>query len=409
MQKKIPLLAVCTTLAALSVCDAGAGAQSPAPTKKTQRADGIAVPEKPQKLEGVQKTTSGHVEVAGSKIYYEECGTGPSAVLLVHDEWLHSVTWDEIWKPLCVKYHVVRFDRRGYGRSEAAKAEFLPTDDVLTLLNDRKIQRAVFVGSSSGAGLSVDFALAHPELVEGLFLIGPIVDGIATSADFQARAERNSAPLKDGDAKAAAENWSKDRYILGEGHGPARTKFYDELVANPQNLKNDGEFATPFSPAAGGRLTQIHVPTEIVVGEFDISDVHAEAGAIEEGIAGAQRDVVINAGHLVQLEQPDIVLEKLTNFVDRQERKAVDVPADVLKSYAGQYNAGNRGLTVAFEDGRLTAQAPGQASAPLFAESATKFFFRISDVEVEFVKNATGKVIRAVIYQDGEAIKAARM
>ncbi len=215
--------------------------------------------------------------------------------------------------------------------------------------------------------------------------------------------------MKDGDAKAAAENWSRDQYILGEGHGPARTKFYDELIANPQNLKNGGEFATPFSPAAGGRLTEIHVPTEIVVGEFDISDVHAVAGAIEEGIAGSQRDVVINVGHLVQLEQPDIVLEKLTNFVDRQERKAVEAPIEILKSYAGKYTAGNRELTVTFEDGHLTAQAPGQANAPLFAESTTKFFFRISDVEVEFVKDVAGKVTRAVIYQDGESIKAARM
>ncbi len=407
MQTKLSLLAGCAALVAFFV--PFADAQYPPPAKKSQRADGIAVAEKQQKLEGVQKTLSGHVVVAGSKIYYEECGSGPSAVVLLHDEWLHSVTWDEIWKPLCVKYHVVRFDRRGYGRSEAAKAEFSPTEDVLALLNDRKIQRAVVVGSSSGAALSVDFALAHPELVEGLFLIGPAVDGIATSAEFQARIDRNSAPLKDGDAMAAADNWSKDRYILGEGHGPARTKFYDELVGNPQNLKNGTEFATPFSPTAGGRLTEIHIPTEIVVGEFDISDVHAVAGAVEEGIAGSQRDVVINAGHLVQLEQPDIVLEKLTNFVDRQERKTVEVPVEVLKTYAGTYNAGNRGLTVAFEDGRLSAQAPGQASAPLFAESQTKFFFRTSDVEVEFVKNAAGKVTRALIYQDGETIKAARM
>ena len=55
--------------------------------------------------------------------------------------------------------------------------------------------------------------------------------------------------------------------------------------------------------------SEIHVPTLILVGELDISDVHAHAGAIEEGIAGAQRDVIINSGHLVQLEQSEIVVE----------------------------------------------------------------------------------------------------
>jgi hypothetical protein len=219
---------------------------------------------------------------------------------------------------------------------------------------------------------------------------------------------RNSAPLKDGDAKAAAENWSKDHYIFGEGHDAERAKFLTTLDASLQNLKNSDEFVTHSSPATGSRLKEIHVPTEILVGEADIADVHAEAGTIEEGIVGAQRDVVINAGDLVQLEQPDIVMEKLTNFVDRQERVAVDVPVDVLQTYVGTYTSRDRGLTVMLDGNHLMAQAPGQASAQLFAESRTKFFFRTSDVEVEFTKDSAGR-LRAVIYQDGETIKAARM
>jgi 3-oxoadipate enol-lactonase len=398
----------CVVAIAASVCPAHA--QNAAPSSKKMKVDGIAVEKTPQKLEGVQKTVSGRVEVAGgSKIYYEECGSGPVAVILLHDAWLHSVTWEDEWRPLCAKYHAVRYDRRGYGRSEAAKAEYSPAEDLLAVVNDRKIQRAVLVGSSTGAGIAVDFALAHPELVQGLFLIGPIVDGLPTSPEFQVRAARNSEPLKDGDAKAAAENWSRDHYILGEGHEPERAKFLAALDASLQNLKNGDEFVTKSSPAAGSRLGEIHVPTEILVGEVDIADVHAQAGSIEEGIAGAQRDVMINAGDLVQLEQPEILLEKLTNFVDRQQRVAVDVPVDVLQSYVGTYVLRDRGLTVSFDNGHLVAQAPGQANAPLFAESETKFFFRTSDVEVEFTKDPKGKVTRAVIYQDGEVIKAARM
>jgi 3-oxoadipate enol-lactonase len=404
---------MCAAVAALCVCVGSARAQdaTPAPmpaAKKKMKVDGIAVEKAPQKLEGVQKTVTGHVEVAGSKIYYDECGAGPVAVILLHDQWLHSVTWEDEWHPLCAKYHTVRYDRRGYGRSETAKAAYSPTEDLLAVINDRKIQRAVLVGSSTGAGVSLDFAVAHPELVQGLFLIGPIVDGLPTSTEFEVRTARNSSPLKDGDAKAAAENWSKDHYLFGEGHDAERAKFLTTLDASLQDLKNGNEFVTHGSPATATRLKEIHVPTEILVGESDIADVHAEAGAIEEAVVGAQRDVVINAGDLVQLEQPDIVMEKLTNFVDRQERVAVDVPADVLQSYVGTYTARDRGLTVMMDGDHLMAQAPGQASAQLFAESRTKFFFRTSDVEVEFTKDAAGR-LRAVIYQDGETIKAARM
>jgi 3-oxoadipate enol-lactonase len=400
---------VCAAVAIICVCAAHGQDTAPPPAgKKKMKVDGVAVEKTPQRLEGVQKTVSGHVEVAGGKIYYEECGSGPAAVVLLHDQWLHSVTWDDDWRPLCAKYHTVRYDRRGYGKSEAAKAAYSPADDLLAVINDRKIQRAILVGSSTGASVSLDFALAHPELLEGLFLIGPIVDGLPTSAEFDVRMARNSAPRKDGDAKAAAENWSKDHYIFGEGHDAERAKFLTTLDASLQNLKNSDEFVTHSSPATGSRLKEIHVPTEILVGEADIADVHAEAGTIEEGIVGAQRDVVINAGDLVQLEQPDIVMEKLTNFVDRQERVAVDVPVDVLQTYVGTYTSRDRGLTVMLDGNHLMAQAPGQASAQLFAESRTKFFFRTSDVEVEFTKDSAGR-LRAVIYQDGETIKAARM
>src|ERR1700722_14445035 len=120
---------VCAARAALCVCAAHAqdAASPPVPAaKKKTKMDGVAVEKTPEKLEGVQKTVTGHVEVPGSKIYYEECGAGPVAVILLHDQWLHSVTWDEEWRPLCAKYHAVRYDRRGYGRSEAAKGGTSP-------------------------------------------------------------------------------------------------------------------------------------------------------------------------------------------------------------------------------------------------------------------------------------------
>src|SRR5580704_12274937 len=355
------------------------------------------------------KTVSGRLEISDSKIYYEECGSGPAAVVLIHDGLLHSVTWDGVWKPLCAKNHAVRYDRRGYGRSDAPKTQFAPTEDLFALLNHLKVERAVVVGNSSGGALAIDFALAHPEMVEGLFLIGPVVDGMGVSTAFIERGEKNMAPLKNGDTKGAAENWSKDRFIIGEGHDAVRTKLRDLLADNPQNLRYTGEFEIRNSRPSNSRLAEIHAPTSIVVGEFDISDVHAHAGAIEAGIPGAERDIIINAGHLVQLEQPDVLMEKLGPFIELQERKTANVPLDVLQAYTGLYNAGQSVVTIGLEGGRLTMQVPGQAVFPLFAESPSKFFLKVTDVEIEFVKDRTGKTTQAIIHQDGETIKAPRM
>src|ERR1700683_408387 len=71
-----------------------------------------------------------YASLNGFKIYYEECGGPGINPVLLHDGLLYSITWDQGWKPLCSKYHVMQYDRRGYGRSEAAREPFAPGEDL---------------------------------------------------------------------------------------------------------------------------------------------------------------------------------------------------------------------------------------------------------------------------------------
>ena len=57
------------------------------------------------------------LEVDGAKLYYEECGSAPQVVVLVHDGVLDSAAWDDVWPEFCKHFHAIRYDRRGYGRS----------------------------------------------------------------------------------------------------------------------------------------------------------------------------------------------------------------------------------------------------------------------------------------------------
>jgi 3-oxoadipate enol-lactonase len=297
--------------------------------------------------ESTSSPTSGgqSLNIAGSRIYYEECGSGPTVVLL-HDGLLHSNTWDGAWPALCKKYHALRYDRRGYGRSDPPKTPFAPTEDLFALLTRLNVRRAIVVGNSSGGALTIDFALAHPEMVAGLFLVGPVVQGMDATDHFEDRGRKNGAPSAKGDLKAAAENWSKDQYIVAAGHNAARKLIYDTLIQYPQNLTNSHQFEIGNTTPSLYRLSEIHAPTSILVGEFDIPDVHAQSGAIEAGIPGAQRDILNNAGHLIQVEAPAAFVEKLGEFVDLQEGKGIEVPAATLQTYAGKYGAGPFEMTV---------------------------------------------------------------
>src|SRR5438045_1348801 len=125
-------------------------------------------------ISGTAIANEGYLSADGGRLYYEEDGSGPALVLL-HDGLLHSVAWDDMWPALCAKYRVLRYDRRGYGRSDAAKTRFSPEADLLQLMRHVKMDRAVLIGCSSGSALAIDFALAHPEKVDALVLIGPVV------------------------------------------------------------------------------------------------------------------------------------------------------------------------------------------------------------------------------------------
>src|ERR1700761_2224507 len=55
--------------------------------------------------------------VEGGRVWYQTCGSGSNNMVLIHDGALHSATWDEVWPLFCKDFHVVRYDRRGFGHS----------------------------------------------------------------------------------------------------------------------------------------------------------------------------------------------------------------------------------------------------------------------------------------------------
>ena len=217
---------------------------------------------------------------------------------------------------------MIRYDRRGYGRSDPATSSFSPVDDLAKLLTQLKVRHAVVAGSSSGGALTIDFAIELPEMVDGLFLIGPVLHGLEYSAEFRERANRNNEPMERDDARAMARNWSQDRFLIAGPKENVRRKIYEHLIANAEKLKKyDGALEKKLAPPASERLGEIKAPTLILVGEADITDVHIHARAIHAGIGGSQLVIVNHTGHLIQLEKPDEVIKRLKNFAERCVRK----------------------------------------------------------------------------------------
>ena len=102
--------------------------------------------------------------------------------------------------------------------------------------------------------------------------------------------------------------------------------------------------------------------------------------------------------------QPETYWKK-TNKPIAAAPKETQVDEKILISYIGEYELqAGFVITVTKEGNKLFAQATGQPQFELFATSETNWFLKVVDAQVEFVKDATGKVTKLVLNQGGQKI-----
>lgn len=257
---------------------------------------------------GQAAAAADRVEVEDGSIAYDTCGTGPKAVILLHDGILDSSAFDAVWPGLCETFRVIRYDRRGYGASPAANRPYDAVADIITVMQAAGVERATLVGSSAGGGLAVEFALSHPEEVDQLILVGAAVNGFRPTDHFLRRMANLIGLLSAGRIEEAAH----DPYILTPGADAARAEMVSDLRAHPGNFGAGRMMKTGTDLLP--RLGEIKAQTLIVTGEFDAPDVHAHAGALEALIPGARRTVMPHGGHFIYLEQPAAFVDMVKGF-----------------------------------------------------------------------------------------------
>jgi hypothetical protein len=91
-------------------------------------------------------------------------------------------------------------------------------------------------------------------------------------------------------------------------------------------------------------------------------------------------------------------------------RTTIKVSESVLALYVGEYEL-QPGfiLAVTKEGDRLFTQATGQSKFEVFAETETKFFLKVVEASIEFVKDDTGKFSKLILNQGGRKMEAKRI
>jgi CubicO group peptidase (beta-lactamase class C family) len=121
------------------------------------------------------------------------------------------------------------------------------------------------------------------------------------------------------------------------------------------------------------------------------------------------RDAGGTVDGLVLHQNGDHVAAKLSASALPAELREVALDAAALGDYVGKYRGQFGVMEVVLEADHLEAQITGQPAFLIFANATDRFFYKIVDAQLDFERDAAGKVVALVLHQNGGRVRAPRM
>ncbi|MEJ2247628.1 MAG: alpha/beta hydrolase [Acidobacteriota bacterium] len=262
---------------------------------------------------------SGIATINGAQVYYEVMGTG-QPLLLVHAGVADSRMWDAQVDAFSKDYQVIRFDLRGFGRSNMPPGPFSNHEDVRGLLDFLQLKPVSVVGISFGGLIALDFALAYPDYVLALILGAPSVSGAAPSERIKRFWEEEEKALDRGDLEGATELnlrlWVDGPHRTPQQVSPVvRDQVQEMQMAIFRKEIPDDVDELALVPAATGRLGEVDIPVQVMIGELDLEEKHMLVDRLVREIAGSQKAVIRGAAHMLNMEQAEVFNRSVLEFL----------------------------------------------------------------------------------------------
>jgi len=274
--------------------------------------------------------TATMIEVDGGTVWADDTGGDGPTLVLLHPGVGDSRIWDPVLPALAAKYRVIRYDARGFGHSPAPTATFSLLRDLVTVLDHYDVKRAAIVGCSQGGGTALGLALEQPERVPALVLLCPGIPGIPLDDDSDEGAllgaawERaEAAGDVDGLASVTQRVW---------GRAGATPEAMEQFRSSARAVLATGDLEQE-DPPVYERLTEIAVPTSLLVGDADFAPLIEADKAAAARIPGCELILVPGMDHLPPLRDPELVLQTITSTLARASwlsRSSVDASGSRL-------------------------------------------------------------------------------
>lgn len=257
------------------------------------------------------------LELDGARLVFEVAGTGP-AVVLIHGFGLDLRMWDPQFELLAATFRVVRYDCRGFGASGPLDpaVPYSHADDLFALLDHLAITDAALVGLSFGGQVALQAALLAPARVRALVLLDSLLDGVPWDAGSKAGMAEVDRQVEAGGVTAGRDAWLAHPFFAGARERPDLARELADMVSRYPGqhwLGQDPHQAIPRKPIDA--LEEVAVPTLVVAGARDVPGFLAMADVLARRIPAAEYVQVAGAGHMVNMEQPEVVSDLLARFL----------------------------------------------------------------------------------------------
>lgn len=253
-----------------------------------------------------------------SPLAFEAVGTGPPLVLL------HAFPYDRaMWRPQCEAlsggHRILAFDLPGLGETPLPAGGWTvdeAADAVVETLDGLGLAEPVTLGGlSMGGYVALAFARRHPQRLRGLILADTRAEpdspeakaGRAKTIEL-VKAEGAAAVFEDAMPKQLSEHTRSQRPdVVAEARRIAGRQSVEGITAALAALRD--------RPDARPGLAAIGVPTLVLVGADDVVTPPAAAQVLADGIRGATLVTLPTAGHLSNLETPDVFTAAVREFL----------------------------------------------------------------------------------------------
>jgi pimeloyl-ACP methyl ester carboxylesterase len=259
------------------------------------------------------------VKVGDFYVEHEDLGTR-QPLLFIHGYPLNRTLWDPQVNELADVARVLAPDLRGHGGSDALPGPYsmeLLADDCRAFLDAMRVTPPVVLcGLSMGGYVAFAFFRKYPERVAGLILAATRAS--ADTPEGKANRDQAIALAKEKGVAAIAES------LLPKMLSPKTYSTRPELVARVKAMMESAPLAGVLGDLAGLRdrpdstptLTRIDRPTLILHGADDQIIPVSQAEAMHAAIKGSRLQIIPDAGHLLNLEQPGGFNAAVREFIE---------------------------------------------------------------------------------------------